>query len=196
VVYKVSLLNNPFPELFGKKDCKPIIKYNATTGKAEGINIFEKVKLGAINIDQKVLQTAEKFAQIYDLYRVSNCEKLKGLREGSPQWIIFANEQRKNETKLIQLWTLLEFMQHDTSGEIAKQLAKWIAESFTTAESDAPIIPESGLKGAEISREPPPSIYNDIKAHIGEVRGSSKDLDEAFKNPVFDINEVYRINLE
>jgi hypothetical protein len=81
--------------------------------------MLEKFKVGTIQIDEKVLQTATKMAQIYDIYRISNCEKLKRIPKDSPDWIIFANELHKNETKILGFWSLLEALEHDKSGEVA-----------------------------------------------------------------------------
>jgi hypothetical protein len=59
----------------------------------------------------------------------------------------------------------------------------------------APLIPGSGLKGGELARETPPREYDDIRIEIAKIRESSEYLNEALRNPVFDIDQLYRINL-
>jgi len=181
--------------LLGKTDCDPIINYDKKTGKAGGLDILGKFKLASVEIDQKVLQTAAKMAQVYDMYRISNCKKLKGLKEGSPDWIIFANEHHKNETKLLEFWSLLEALQFDKSGEVAKLLARWMASNYNNMDKDAPVLPGSGFKAGEVVREDTPSEYDDVRISIGEARQSFEYLDQAFSKPTFDINELYRVHL-
>lgn len=92
-------------------DCKPIVKYSATTFSIKGIEIplsSVPIKIGEVTWDPKLLQQAHVTTQILDMHRVATCEKLPTYASmGTEEFKKHMDEMSNDDTRLTQLALLV-----------------------------------------------------------------------------------------
>src|SRR6476659_7146731 len=131
--------------------CQKIIKYdgkNITISGLNGVNEAIDFNIGEIKIKNELLQTACDIAQIYDLYRYSNCQKIKLFSKNSPQRDKFILEVHKNEQRLIEFLILIRLASSKPAKEIEKAIAEWISFIYSKRiREESPIITEDVRSG-------------------------------------------------
>ena len=180
--------------LWSKDECKHVISYDGTNISFSGIEGPEEIKfkVASFQIKKDMLQPAIDIAQMYDLYRYSNCQKIQQFPKDSPERAQFILESTKNEERLLEFLTMLKIAIARPSEYIEKALADWIAFTFAKKiREEAPLITEKVRAGEVVRESPPLEEYNRLKRNITNAKMSSSYLKEALEHPHFDINEVY-----
>ena len=180
--------------------CKPIIKYDGINLSFSGIEIPNEIlnfKIGAFQIKKDTLQAATDIAQIYDIYRVSNCEKIEKFQKDSPERTAFILATTKNEERLLEFLVLVRIAMKRPSEKIEQAMEDWIALNFSQKIRDeAPIIPEKVRAGEVVRESPPIKEYNSLRRNITKAKASSEYLTNALKTPKFEINQLYEFESE
>ena len=105
--------------------CKPIINYDGTSIKFSGLESDEIInfRIGDFKINKELLQAATDIAKIYDLFRVSNCKRIKEFSKDSAMRDHFILEAMKSNERLLEFLTMLRLTSTHPSEKIEKALA-------------------------------------------------------------------------
>jgi len=175
--------------------CQPIIKYDGIDLSFSGLEVpneFINFKVGNFQIKKETLQTATEIAQMFDLFRVSNCEKIQQFPKDSPEKIAFMLETAKNEQRLLEFLAMVKIAANRPSPKIEQAMEDWIALSFTKRiEEEAPMIPNK-MRGDSVVRESPPiKEFNSIKRSVANAKATSQHLQQALRAPKFELGQLY-----
>ncbi len=184
--------------MFGfNDDCKIIVNYDATGFSFSGLEGPNEIKfkIASFQIKKDSLQAAIDIAQVYDLFRYSNCQKSKQFQDGSPEKTMFLLEAHRSEERLLEFLSIIRVALARPSEKIEQALEDWIAFTFTKKIRDeAPIIPEKVRAGVQVRENPPIEEFNQLKRSITKAKMVSPYLKNALENPHFDINEVFELS--
>jgi hypothetical protein len=179
--------------------CKRAFNYNATNISFSGLQTPDQLinfKIGSFQVKRDLLQAACEIAQIYDLFQYSNCQRIQQFSKDSKQRDTFILEIQKNESRLVELLSMLKLAAAHPSEKIEEAIADWIAYTYTKKiREEAPIIPEKVRAGELVRESPPPEEFNSVKRSIAKAKMSSSYLVSALENPNFDLNKVYALGL-
>jgi hypothetical protein len=185
--------------LFGPNDeCKPVIKYDATDISFSGLEGPDEIKfkLASFQIKKDTLQAAIDIAQVYDLFRYSNCQKSKQFQDSSPEKTMFLLEAHRSEERLLEFLSMIRVALARPSEKIEQALEDWVAFTFAKKiREEAPIIPETVRAGGQVRESPPVEEFNQVKRSVTKAKMSSNYLKEALEEPKFDINKVYALSV-
>jgi hypothetical protein len=180
--------------------CKRAFNYDATNISFSGLQGPDQIinfKIGSFQVKKDLLQAACEIAQIYDLFQYSNCQRIQQFSKDSVQRDTFILEIQKNESRLVELLSMLKLAAAHPSDKIEEAIADWIA--FTYAKKireEAPIITEKVRAGDIVRESPPPEEFNGVKRSIAKAKLSSPYLISALENPHFDMNKVYSLDIQ
>ncbi|HEY7571951.1 MAG TPA: hypothetical protein VH796_11345 [Nitrososphaeraceae archaeon] len=179
--------------------CKRAFNYDATNISFSGLQAPDQLinfKIGSFQVKKDLLQAACEIAQIYDLFQYSNCQRIQQFSKDSKQRDTFILEIQKNESRLVELLSMLKLAAAHPSERIEEAIADWIAFTYTKKiREEAPIIPEKVRAGEVVRESPPPEVFNSVKRSIAKAKMSSTYLISALENPNFDLNKVYALGL-
>jgi hypothetical protein len=180
-------------------DCKPLISYSGTNISFSGFEGPSVVNfdIASFNIKREIVQAASDIAQIYDLFRYSNCQKMQQFPKDSPERVMFILEAQKNELRLLEFLSMLRIASSRPSEAIEQALADWVALSYSKKiREEAPIIPEKVRSGEQARESPPIDKLNKIAISVTKARISSDYMRDALAKPDFDINRVYKLTMD
>jgi hypothetical protein len=130
--------------------CTRAVEYNGTEFDMSGfvLKIPEaanvNVKIGEVELKNKLIRAVANMAAILDLYQFTNCQNIKLISKDSPARADLAKKSAEIFERLGTLQGILEIAGIIGSGKsdkIENMFLQWLSSTMNLAPSDSPVLP-------------------------------------------------------